>query len=410
MNVGDRVFFESDSSELSQQAVGTLERQAQWLRAYPQYSFLIEGHADERGTREYNIALGARRAQAVRDYLSLARRAGPAHAHDLFRQGTAGGCLQRHLVLVAEPALGHGSQREFLSGGYGGNGDNRRPRAPVVFWPPPDARRRYRRNSCEPTITVQSDTSPGVESATVVSRLEPAIKAIRAKLPEGYAIEVGGTVEESEKGQASVTAVVPLMLLAILTILMVQLQSFQRLILVISVAPLGLIGIVAAMLPTGTPMGFIATLGVIALIGMIIRNSVILIDQIETNIAGGHDPWTAIVEATMHRLRPILLTAAAAILGMLPIARDVFWGPMAYAVIGGLAVATVLTLIFLPALYAAWFRVRAPAPREPRRPQPRPGPEPEVRAPGPRVNFQSGHQSDSRKYPLCRGQIVIIST
>jgi len=136
------------------------------------------------------------------------------------------------------------------------------------------------------------------------------------------------------------------------------LQSFQRLALVISVAPLGLIGIVAAMLPTGTPMGFIATLGVIALIGMIIRNSVILVDQIDTNIAAGHDPWSAIVEATLHRLRPILLTASAAILGMLPIAHEVFWGPMAYAVIGGLAVATLLTLIFLPALYAAWFRVK----------------------------------------------------
>jgi len=211
-----------------------------------------------------------------------------------------------------------------------------------------------------PTITVQGDTAPGVLSATIVSRLDPAIAALRAKLPEGYAIEVGGTVEESAKGQSSVAAVVPLMLMTILTILMVQLQSFQRLILVVSVAPLGLIGIVAAMLPTGTPMGFIATLGVIALIGMIIRNSVILIDQIEHNIAAGTDPWSAIVEATLHRLRPILLTAAAAILGMLPIAHDVFWGPMAYAVIGGLAVATLLTLIFLPALYAAWFRGREP--------------------------------------------------
>jgi multidrug efflux pump subunit AcrB len=218
------------------------------------------------------------------------------------------------------------------------------------------------RRKRQPTVTVQGDTAPGVQSATVVSRLDPAIAAIRAKLPDGYAIEVGGTVEESAKGGRSLAAVVPVMLMAILTILMVQLQSFQRLILVISVAPLGLIGVVAAMLPTGTPMGFIATLGVIALIGMIVRNSVILIDQIETNIAAGHDAWTSIIEATLHRLRPILLTAAAAILGMLPIAREVFWGPMAYAVIGGLAIATVLTLIFLPALYAAWFRVREPKP------------------------------------------------
>jgi multidrug efflux pump subunit AcrB len=214
-----------------------------------------------------------------------------------------------------------------------------------------------------PTITVQGDTAPGVQAATVVTRLTPAIEAERAKLPPGYSIEVGGTVEDSAKGQASVTAVVPVMAFVILTILMLQLQSFARLFLVISVAPLGLIGIVAALLPTGTPMGFIATLGVIALIGMIIRNSVILIDQIEHDIAIGLDRWSAIVDATLHRLRPILLTAAAAILGMLPIAREVFWGPMAYAVIGGLAVATVLTLVFLPALYAAWFRVPQPAER-----------------------------------------------
>jgi multidrug efflux pump len=213
-----------------------------------------------------------------------------------------------------------------------------------------------------PTITVQGDTTPGVQSATIVARLAPAIDALRAKLPPGYSVEVGGTVEDSAKGQASIAAVVPVMALTILFILMLQLQSFARLFLVISVAPLGLIGIVGAMLPTGTPMGFIATLGVIALIGMIIRNSVILIDQIEHEVAAGHDRWTAIVDATQHRLRPILLTAAAAILGMLPIAHEVFWGPMAYAVIGGLAVATLLTLVFLPALYATWFRVRTPAP------------------------------------------------
>jgi multidrug efflux pump subunit AcrB len=221
------------------------------------------------------------------------------------------------------------------------------------------------RRKRQPTITVQADTAPGVQSATMVARLAPAIEAIRAKLPAGYVVEVGGTVEESAKGEASVLAVVPVVLIGILTILMVQLQSFQRLTLVISVAPLGLIGIVVAMLPTGTPMGFIATLGVIALAGMIIRNSVILVDQIDVEIAAGRDPWTAIVEATLHRMRPILLTAAAAILGMLPIAREVFWAPMAYAVIGGLVVATLLTLIFLPALYAAWFRVLPPKAVEP---------------------------------------------
>jgi multidrug efflux pump subunit AcrB len=147
------------------------------------------------------------------------------------------------------------------------------------------------------------------------------------------------------------------------SILMIQLQSFQRLFLVVSVAPFGLIGVVACLLSTSTPMGFVAILGIIALVGMIIRNSVILIDQIETNISAGQHKWNAVIDAADHRLRPILLTAAAAILGMLPIAREVFWGPMAFAVIGGLAVATALTLVFLPALYVAWFRVKEPEER-----------------------------------------------
>jgi multidrug efflux pump subunit AcrB len=143
--------------------------------------------------------------------------------------------------------------------------------------------------------------------------------------------------------------------------LMVQLQSFQKMFLVISVAPLGLIGVVAALLSTGTPMGFVAILGVIALSGMIIRNSVILIDQIDMDIARGLHPWDAVLDATTHRLRPIVLTAAAASLGMIPIAPEIFWGAMAYAIIGGLFVATLLTLLFLPALYVAWFRVKEPA-------------------------------------------------
>jgi AcrB/AcrD/AcrF family protein/biotin/lipoyl-binding protein len=149
--------------------------------------------------------------------------------------------------------------------------------------------------------------------------------------------------------------------LLMLIILMVQLQSFQKMFLVISVAPLGLIGVVAALLPTGTPMGFVAILGIIALSGMIIRNSVILIDQIDMDIAKGLHAWDAVVDATTHRLRPIVLTAAAASLGMIPIAPEVFWGPMAYAIIGGLFVATLLTLLFLPALYVAWFRIKEPA-------------------------------------------------
>jgi multidrug efflux pump subunit AcrB len=213
----------------------------------------------------------------------------------------------------------------------------------------------WRRNRL-PTITVQADLTAG-QSDPVVGRLEPKMDVLRAKLPAGYSIEMGGIVEDSARAQASVVAVVPVMIIVMLTVLMVQLQSIQRLLLVISVAPLGLIGVVAIMLATGTPMGFISTLGVVALIGIIIRNSVILVDQIESNIASGQHAHDAVLDAAIHRFRPIVLTAAAAILGMLPIALDVFWGPMAYAMIGGLAVATVLTLVFLPALYIAWFRI-----------------------------------------------------
>ena len=181
--------------------------------------------------------------------------------------------------------------------------------------------------------------------------------ALNASLPSGYHIDTGGTVEESGKAQCSVIAVLPMVLVLILTVLMPQLQGFNRLFLVISVAPLGVIGVVAALLLSGKPLGFVALLGVLALTGMIIRNSVILVDQVETEEAHGRDPWNAVIEATMHRFRPILLTAAAAILGMVPIAPTVFWGPMAYAIMGGLAVATLLTLVFLPALYVAWFRI-----------------------------------------------------
>ena len=209
-----------------------------------------------------------------------------------------------------------------------------------------------------PTVTVQADTARGVEAATVVKSLVSDIAAFKSKLLPGYDVAAGGTVEESSKAQASVFAVFPLMLFLMITILMLQLQSFQRLFLVIATGPLAVIGVAAALLLSGAPMGFVAILGVISLIGMVIRNSVILIDQIETEIAGGRHPWDAVIVATQHRLRPILLTAAAAILGMVPIAPTVFWGPMAYAVIGGLVVATLLTLVFLPALYVAWFRVK----------------------------------------------------
>ncbi|WP_247878174.1 efflux RND transporter permease subunit [Azospirillum sp. TSO22-1] len=211
-----------------------------------------------------------------------------------------------------------------------------------------------------PTITVQADLVPPLQAATVVKQLAPAVDELRRSLPPGYSIEVGGTVENSAKGMASITAVFPIMIFVMLTVLMVQLQGFQKLFLVISVAPLGLIGVVAALLPTGTPLGFVAILGVVALIGMIVRNSVIMIAQIDEHLAMGEHPWDAVINATMHRVRPILLTAAAASLGMIPIAPEVFWGPMAYAIIGGLIVATVLTLLFLPALYVAWFRIKEP--------------------------------------------------
>jgi multidrug efflux pump subunit AcrB len=154
--------------------------------------------------------------------------------------------------------------------------------------------------------------------------------------------------------------VVPLMLFLMATFLMIQLHSVQKLFLVASVAPLGLIGVVLALVPTGTPMGFVAILGILALIGIIIRNSVILVTQIDEYERDGYEPWDAVVEATEHRRRPILLTAAAASLGMIPIAREVFWGPMAYAMIGGIIVATLLTLLFLPALYVAWYKIREP--------------------------------------------------
>jgi multidrug efflux pump subunit AcrB len=214
-----------------------------------------------------------------------------------------------------------------------------------------------------PTVTVQADLAPGFQAATVVQDLAPKIAALNASLPSGYHIAVGATVEESGKAQSSVAAVLPLMLILILTVLMIQLQSFNRLFLVLSVAPLGLIGVVAALLLADKPLGFVALLGVLALTGMIARNSVILIDQIEKEKAHGRDPWDAVIEATTHRFRPILLTAAAAILGMIPIAPTIFWGPMAYAIMGGLAVATLLTLVFLPALYVIWFRIKQPDPR-----------------------------------------------
>jgi multidrug efflux pump subunit AcrB len=218
----------------------------------------------------------------------------------------------------------------------------------------------WRRNR-QPTITLQAALVGDLQPATVVRQLNPAVEKFTAELPTNYSIAVGGTVEESGKGERPIAEVVPLMLFLMATVLMIQLQSFQKLFLVVSVAPLGLIGVVAALLITGQPLGFVAILGVLALIGIIIRNTVILVTQIDAFHAEGLAPWNAVVEATMHRMRPILLTAAAASLGMIPIAREVFWGPMAFAMIGGIVVATLLTLLFLPALYVAWYRIREPA-------------------------------------------------
>jgi multidrug efflux pump subunit AcrB len=218
----------------------------------------------------------------------------------------------------------------------------------------------WRRNRV-PTLTVQADVVPGVLPATAVQAVRPAIDKLAATLPNGYRIETGGSVEESGKAKTSVLVVVPAMALVVLIILIFQLQSFQRVLLVLSVAPLGLIGVVAALLLAQAPLGFVAILGVLALGGMIARNLVILIDQIEHEREAGQHPWDAVVTAAIHRTRPILLTASAASLGMIPIAPTVFWGPMAFAIIGGLAVATVLTLIFLPALYVAWFRITEPS-------------------------------------------------
>jgi multidrug efflux pump len=207
-----------------------------------------------------------------------------------------------------------------------------------------------------PTLTVQADVAPGALPETVINALAPAVDTLTETLPRTYRIVVGGTVEESKYSQASVIAVVPVMLLLMFTVLMAQLQSFQRLFLVLSVAPLGLIGVVAALLLSRRPLGFVAILGILALIGMITKNAVILIGQIEAERAQGKDVWSAAINASSSRFRPIMLTAVSTVLGMIPIAPTVFWGPMAFAIMGGLLVATILTLIFLPTLYVAWFK------------------------------------------------------
>jgi multidrug efflux pump subunit AcrB len=209
-----------------------------------------------------------------------------------------------------------------------------------------------------PTVTLKAGIVDRVQPKTIVDQLAPKVAEFEKDLPAGYSVALGGSVEESAKSQAPIIAVVPLMLFIMATVLMVQLQSFHRLFLVFAVAPLAVIGVVMALLPSGAPLGFVAVLGVLALIGILVRNSVILIVQIEDLKKEGRPAWEAVVEATEHRMRPILLTAAAASLALIPIAREIFWGPMAYAMMGGIIVGTLLTLLFLPALYVAWFRIQ----------------------------------------------------
>jgi multidrug efflux pump subunit AcrB len=216
------------------------------------------------------------------------------------------------------------------------------------------------REGREWAITVQSDVVEGVQGPTVSGQINPKLDALRAKLPPGYEIKVKGAASDSSAAEESIAANLPLAVFIIFTLLMLQLHSFSRALLVFLTGPLGVAGAAMALLVMGRPLGFVANLGIIALFGMIIRNSVILVDQIEQDIKAGVPAWDAIVESAVRRCRPIILTAAAAALAMIPLSRSVFWGPMAVAIMGGLILATALTLLFLPALYAAWFRVPKP--------------------------------------------------
>ena len=217
----------------------------------------------------------------------------------------------------------------------------------------------WRRNR-QPAVTVRADIRGDMQAPVISKQIEPKLDVLRAKLPEYYRIEMAGAIEESAKGENSIIAVMPVMLIMVLALLMIQLQSFQKTIMVLLTSPLGLIGVAFILLTWNVPFGFVANLGVIALFGMIMRNSVILVDQIEQDIKAGHPQWTAIVDATVRRFRPIVLTALTTVLAMIPLSRSNFWGPMAVAIMGGLISATILTLLFVPALYAAWFRVKKP--------------------------------------------------
>jgi multidrug efflux pump len=216
----------------------------------------------------------------------------------------------------------------------------------------------WRRNR-DIVLTVRGDIVDNVQAPDVTNEVLPKLASIKAALPYGYRIETGGSIEESVKANSALLVVFPVMAIAMLSLLMIQLQSFSRLALVFVTAPLGLIGATGALLVSNRPFGFVALLGLIALAGMIMRNTVILVDQIDRDIAAGHGRYRAVVDATIRRARPVALTALAAILGMIPLAGSIFWGPMAITIMGGLLVATVLTILVVPALYALWFRVRA---------------------------------------------------
>jgi multidrug efflux pump subunit AcrB len=226
----------------------------------------------------------------------------------------------------------------------------------------------WRRNR-DLVLTARGDIVEGVQAPDVSAEVLPQLQPIKDALPYGYRIETGGAIEESAKANVALFAVFPVMGIVMLALLMIQLQSFSRLILVVVTAPLGLIGATGALLLSNRPFGFVALLGLIALAGMIMRNTIILVDQIDNDIAAGHGRYRAVVDATVRRARPVVLTAAAAILGMVPLAGSAFWGPLAIAIMGGLMIATILTLLVVPALYALWFRVRRDEPLE-ARPQP----------------------------------------
>jgi multidrug efflux pump subunit AcrB len=230
----------------------------------------------------------------------------------------------------------------------------------------------WRRNR-DMAITVRADVKDGQQGVSVTQVIRPGLAGIEAKLPAGYRIDVGGAVEESDKANAALLAVAPLMLVTILLLLMLQLQNFTLMWMVFATAPLGLIGVVGALLLFQAPLGFVAILGIIALGGMIMRNAVILIDQVRAEMDDGRDPWNAVLDAAVHRTRPVVLTAAATVLAMVPLTRSVFWGPMAIAIMGGLTIATILTIFFVPSLYAACFKVERtgfPAPAAPIVPAP----------------------------------------